>query len=202
MGDVLNYYNSKISNYGTSARGVDWNGEESQALRFHQLCKILSGSSKKFTLNDLGCGYGALIDYLDESYSDYQYIGIDISNQMIEVANNNYGNRSDIRFLLAEKPDQVSDYSIASGIFNVRINASDNEWFEYIQTTLEILNNSSRLGFSFNCLTTYSDTDKRREYLYYADPCQIFDLCKRRFSKNVALLHDYGLYEFTILVKK
>jgi hypothetical protein len=41
-----------------------------------------------------------------------------------------------------------------------------------------------------------------RNYLYYADPCALFDLCKRRYSKHVALLHDYGLYEFTILVRK
>ena len=41
-----------------------------------------------------------------------------------------------------------------------------------------------------------------RPDLYYADPCRLFDLCKRRYAKNVALLHDYGLYEFTILVRK
>jgi hypothetical protein len=41
-----------------------------------------------------------------------------------------------------------------------------------------------------------------RADLYYADPAQVFDYCKRRFSPNVALLHDYGLYEFTILVRK
>jgi hypothetical protein len=30
----------------------------------------------------------------------------------------------------------------------------------------------------------------------------LFDLCKRRYSRNVALLHDYEIYEFTILVRK
>jgi hypothetical protein len=29
-----------------------------------------------------------------------------------------------------------------------------------------------------------------------------FDHCKRNFSRQVALLHDYGLWEFTILVRK
>ena len=29
-----------------------------------------------------------------------------------------------------------------------------------------------------------------------------FDFCKRNFSRNVALLHDYGLYDFTIIVRK
>ncbi len=29
-----------------------------------------------------------------------------------------------------------------------------------------------------------------------------FDYCKRNFSKNVALLRNYGLYDFTVLVRK
>ena len=41
-----------------------------------------------------------------------------------------------------------------------------------------------------------------KDYLFYADPCELFDFCKTRFSQNVALLHDYGLYEFTILVEE
>ncbi|KAQ37574.1 hypothetical protein AJ39_03274, partial [Mycobacterium tuberculosis MD14844] len=65
-----------------------------------------------------------------------------------------------------------------------------------------VQNAASRRGFSFNCLTSYSDASKMRDDLYYADPCALFDLCKRRYSKSVALLHDYGLYEFTILVRK
>ena len=40
-----------------------------------------------------------------------------------------------------------------------------------------------------------------RPDLFYADPCWLFDQCKRRHSRDVALLHDYGLYEFTILVR-
>ncbi len=64
------------------------------------------------------------------------------------------------------------------------------------------MNRFSRKGFAFNCLTSYSDKERMREDLYYSDPCFLFDYCKRHFSKNVALLHDYGLYEFTVLVRK
>ena len=56
-------------------------------------------------------------------------------------------------------------------------------------------------GFAFNMLTSYSDADKMRDDLYYGDPCELFDHCKRSYSRNVALLHDYGLYEFTMLVR-
>jgi hypothetical protein len=51
-------------------------------------------------------------------------------------------------------------------------------------------------------LTKYSDKEYMKEYLYYADPLYLFDYCKKHFSKNVALLHDYNLYEFSIIVRK
>jgi hypothetical protein len=41
-----------------------------------------------------------------------------------------------------------------------------------------------------------------RDDLYYADPLFFFDYCKTRFSRFVTLIHDYPLYEFTILVRK
>ena len=57
-------------------------------------------------------------------------------------------------------------------------------------------------GFAFNMLTSYSDPDRMRSDLFYGDPRHFFDHAKRTFSKQVALLHDYGLYEFTILVRR
>ena len=41
-----------------------------------------------------------------------------------------------------------------------------------------------------------------RPDLYYADPCFLFDYCKTHFSKDVAILHDYGMYDFTLIVRK
>jgi hypothetical protein len=51
-------------------------------------------------------------------------------------------------------------------------------------------------------LTKYSEKEFMRDNLYYADPLFIFDYCKKNFAKNIRLMHDYDLYEFTILVKK
>jgi len=72
----------------------------------------------------------------------------------------------------------------------------------YILDTLENINEKSKKGFSFNMLTKYSDKELMRGDLYYADPLFFFDYCKRNYSKEISLLHDYDLYEFTILVKK
>jgi len=201
LGDVANYYSAKLAEHGDTARGVDWNGEESQVIRFEQLCKIID-SSTPFSLNDLGCGYGALYDYLCSRYDTFTYKGYDISADMIRAAQSRYGGKHNAAFVVAERPQQAADYGIASGIFNVRLSHNNGKWREHLQTMLNVLDHTSKKAFAFNCLTSYSDPDKMKDYLYYADPCVLFDLCKRRYSRHVALLHDYGLYEFTILVKK
>lgn len=203
LAEVANYYSDKLAQHGETPHGVDWNGEESQTLRFSQLCKIIKTSANgNFSLTDVGCGYGALLDYLDNNYSNYTYLGIDVSEDMVNTARSRYSAMHNARFLKASRSDSKADYCIASGIFNVRLGRSDDEWYEYLQNTLDTMDSSSRFGFAFNCLTSYSDEDKKRDYLYYADACRLFDLCKRRYSSQVALLHDYGLYEFTILIRK
>lgn len=199
--EVAEYYTSKLAEHGETPRGVDWNGEESQTLRFEQLCKIVD-TPNHFSVNDLGCGYGALYDFLSGKNEGFSYLGVDVSESMIRVAAQRYKDSPSARFVLSSSPDQAADYGIASGIFNVRLSRSDDEWWSYLEAALDVLDRTSRVGFAFNCLTFYSDADKMRDYLYYADPCVLFDLCKRRYSRNVALLHDYGLYEFTILVRK
>jgi SAM-dependent methyltransferase len=84
--DVAKYYTEKLAAYGDTPAGVDWNDEESQNLRFEQLCKIIDPKTPSFSLNDLGCGYGAQLDYLRDKYGTCSYLGVDISHEMIKAA--------------------------------------------------------------------------------------------------------------------
>lgn len=201
LDDVAGYYSKKLAEHGQTPQGVDWNGPASQLLRFEQLCRVIAPATP-YSLNDLGCGYGALCEYLAKHAAGGAYNGFDVSEDMVAAARGRFAGTSNARFVCASAPDGVADYGIASGIFNVRLNHSEEEWFGYVESVLQVLDRTSNRGFAFNCLTSYSDVEKMRSDLYYADPCRLFDLCKRRYSRNVALLHDYGLYEFTILVRK
>lgn len=201
LSEVAEYYTKKLHEHGDTPLGVDWNGEENQILRFKQLSKVIC-KRDSFTLNDLGCGYGALYSFLASNFKNFKYSGIDISEEMVRAAKRRHVGIQRAKFLLSSKPDQVADYGVASGIFNVRQSRAESEWRAYVEATLDVLDQTSYLGFAFNCLTSYSDPEKMRENLYYANPGDLFDLCMHRYSRNVALLHDYGLYEFTILVRK
>lgn len=120
---------------------------------------------------------------------------------MLEHARRSHEDPPRVGFVGSEDQLEPADFTVASGIFNVRLAVPDDEWRAYVETTLEKLAGLSLRGFAFNMLTSYSDVDKMRPDLYYGDPGWFFDLCKRRYSRNVALLHDYGLYEFTMIVR-
>jgi len=107
-------------------------------------------------------------------------------------------------FTIDEKELPVADYLVAAGIFNIKMDAEYEVWQDFICKTLARMNALCSKGFSFNMLTKYSDADRmaQRPDLFYGDPLFFFDYCKRNFSKNVTLLHDYGLYDFTMLVRK
>jgi SAM-dependent methyltransferase len=201
LAKVERYYAGRLREHGATARGVDWPTELSQQVRFEQLARILP-SDRTFTINDVGCGYGGLVEFLDDADLRADYLGVDVSPSMIQAARERHGTRAAARFEIGSAPDRIADFAVASGIFNVRLDEARDAWEDYVFSSLDVLDGCARAGFAFNCLTSYSDPERMRDDLYYADPCRLFDRCKRRFARNVALLHDYGLYEFTILVRK
>jgi len=201
MQTVINYYNARIFDYGPSACGVDWNSEESQTLRFDQLMKVVE-ELEFFSVNDYGCGYGALIPYMHHRKYNFVYLGFDIAEGMIEAAETLHGKYKNCKFTNSESQLAAADYTISSGVFNVKLQVSDKDWERYLQDTLQKIDSISKKGFAFNLLTHHADPSRMRSDLYYADPLYIFDFCRKKFSRHVALLHDYPLYEFTILVRK
>ena len=197
------YFTEKLETYGATPKGVDYNGPEAQAVRFEQLVKVIH-PAKKFSVIDYGSGYGAMFDFLYQKGWDFEYYGIDLIEKMVIAGRETHRDFPNAHFTIDEKEVPAADYLLAGAIFNIKLEASYEEWQEF---TLKTLRNMDRLctkGFSFNMLTKYSDEDRMAERpdLFFCDPLFFFDFCKRNFSRNVALLHDYGLYDFTVLVRK
>ena len=197
---VKSYFNQRIQEHGASPRGSDWNSENSQNTRFDQLLKVVEMQS--FSVLDYGCGYGALAEYLDSKGFDVNYYGYDILESAIETARQAHMDKPHRSFFTDKSQLPICDYTVASGIFNFRGEQSLEDWTEYVLGVLSEFNQLSLHGFSSNFLTKYSDIEKMRPDLYYADPTLLFDYCKRNFSRNIALLHDYHLYDFTLIVRK
>lgn len=150
----------------------------------------------------MGCGYGALAAYLHTRGPTFHYQGFDLSPAMVRLARAQHGHLANCRFSSPPEVLVPAHYTVASGIFNVKLATDTEQWRAYMLDTIDQLAALSTRGFAFNVLTSYSDPDRRRPDLYYADPCFLFDYCQRRYSRWVAVLQDYGLYEFTVVVRK
>lgn len=198
---VASYYSERVRVHGPTPQGVDWNSATSQELRFEKLLTVCEESSD-FSLVEYGCGYGQLVAFLGGKKRNFQYLGVDISRDMICQAEQLFGEAKQCRFHLGDTSPDICDYAVASGVFNVKQDVAPETWWDYMCHVLNDMNVHSRRGLAFNCLTTYSDPGRMRSDLYYADPCAVFDFCKRNFSRNVSLLHDYDLFEFTVVVRK
>lgn len=198
---LKNYFQDKLDRFGATPRGVDWNSTEAQETRFEQLARVIR-PGEDYSLLDYGSGFGALYDYLKRQGHALHYVGFDFVPDMVQQGRDLHPGDDRCAFTSGESALPEVDYAIASGIFNIRLETGDESWSAYVLRILERMNRLSRKGLAFNMLTSYSDAEYMKPHLYYADPCFYFDYCKRHFSRSVALLHDYGLYDFTILVRK
>jgi SAM-dependent methyltransferase len=197
---ISQLYSDNLKNHGETSKGVGWPDEKSQLLRFDKLAQVLSNrpSDQPIIVNDLGSGYGAMYEYfVDHSVPVAHYYGYDINPEMLRAAQKRIA-ADNVTFINSSKLTNTADYSFVSGTFNVKMTASEQDWEAFVKETLNDLREHSTLGFAFNLLTTF--VDWKKDVLYYADPMHYFEYCKNNFSRYVTLLHDYPLYEWTLLV--
>ena len=198
--EIAAYYSSKLASHGPTSQGVDWNGAVSHDVRHCQFLRLFGGDSQASIL-DLGCGYGDFLRFLRAKGHKGPFIGYDVAPAMIAQAARLHG-QVGCRWRLGAEPGEAADFAIASGIFNVKGDVPDESWAPYIHQTIDVLARAGRRGFAFNLLSLSSDPERRRPNLYYADAAGMLSHCLARYGRSVALLQDYGLYEFTVIVRQ
>lgn len=200
LSTVAAYYTSKLAEHGASAQGVDWNGTQSHQCRHRQFLRLLDGSPDA-SIIDLGCGFGDFLRFVRSEGYRGRFTGYDIAPAMIEKARALHGESELQQWRIGADPREPADFAIASGIFNVKGQVAEEIWAAYVLRTIDVLARSGRRGFAFNVLSLSSDAERRRRDLYYADPAAMLTHCLSHYGRSVALLQDYGLYEFTIIVR-
>ncbi len=195
------YYGAKVARHGATPEGADWRCEATQQMRFVHLMKLCEGAGP-WSLNDLGCGWGALRGYLARRRRLHRidYLGIDLAPAMIEAARAAWP-RDRRRFVVGSRSPRVADYSVASGIFNVRLDVPLPVWERLVERTLRELRETSRLGFAVNFMLPLAPTMESPPQLYRPDPARWSALCERELGGHLERLSGYGLHEQTLLVR-
>jgi SAM-dependent methyltransferase len=198
--DVSEYYSGIARRHGPTPRGVDWTSAATQYLRFVQLLKLCDFGAP-FSLNDLGCGYGALLEFLAlrRPGANVAYRGIDASKIMIDAAYGRWATRPQTTFEHNSRCTAMADYSIASGVCNVRLGHPLTAWEAYVTSILADLRATSRLGFAVNFMLP-RDGQQTENELYRTDPDRWTAHCTE-LGCTVEIVRDYGMREFTLLMR-
>lgn len=202
LSGIRDLYTTGLVTHGTTSKAVGWKDEASQRLRFERLSRVAPVDMVEgVTVNDWGCGYGAMYTYLNALWGQglAGYTGYDIAPQMVDEARRQVTDPR-ARFVTGSDEVEEADYTFVSGTFNVKLEATDTEWEAYVKNRLEALFAVSRRGLAFNLLTCH--VDWREPHLFYADPEAFVDFCLRHLSRHVCLFHDTALYEWTITVSR
>ena len=199
---ISEYYTSKVKEFGCTPFGVDWTCVATQEMRFVQLLKLCDFSSP-LTINDLGCGYGALAGFLDRWHGacKVDYLGVDLSEEMVRRARQLWRGADRVRFTIGCRSPRMADYSLASGIFNVRLEEPDDCWSSFIRSTLNDLAATSNRGFAVNFIDRPPSGAWVPQGLYTTSPEPWIEYCSEHIGADVELVKDYGMREFTLLAR-
>ena len=202
FGSVEAYYTGKLTKYGASPLGVDWSCQATQWLRFVQLLKLCPFDTT-FSLNDLGCGYGELAVFLHQRHpqASVDYLGIDLSRAMVQRARRRHRGDQRTRFVVGRTCQRQADYSVASGIMNVMLGYPVPLWEDFVRGMLADMHRSSHLGFAVNFCSSRRP-DLRADELYCSEPDPWVRHCEQEFGCSVEVVSDYGLREYTLLVRQ
>jgi len=204
--DLLNLiglvYDYRINQCGPVAKGVFWSNPDQHVLRYELLLQAVlpQDLNGPISINDLGCGYGALFDLVrsEPMMTHGRYVGYDISEKMVTAAQ---AKHSDARakFITSPIATEAADYSFASGTYNMSMGAERELWTHYIKTSLQALWGKSKKAMAFNMLGKKLKNELGD--LYYADKDQFIKFALT-LSPEVDVVDDYIGKEFTIIVTR
>jgi len=196
-------YDRALKHFGPKHKAVAWRDEERQQRRFQIFVGLLAYDTKRddVTINDLGCGYGAMFDTFKElpQFSDGTYFGYDISDAMLTAGRQQVSDPRAL-FINSHQATEMADYSFVSGTYNMKMAAPELAWRNYVEENLVQLWSKTRIGLGFNMLNIQSPL--REKTLYYANPHYFMDFCEKNLDGQIRLIDLLHPNEFVIFVRK
>ena len=189
---IIEHYDKLLAPANTSDHEkVGWGSKKSQYRRFQALSEIATPLSGNVL--DVGCGTGALYEYLAKNNAACSYHGVDINQNMVEEARDNYpaGNFDVADILSWQEPQPTYDWVFMSGAANL---AQDGHG-KFLLALINQMFACARVGVAFNLLSNRADFFSPGEV--YCDPANILNHCLGLTSR-ATLRHDYMPHDFTV----
>jgi SAM-dependent methyltransferase len=191
-------YKETFRKYGDSPCAVQW-PKGRQVERFDALTSHFN-KNETFSVLDFGCGLAHLKEYLSYRYKSFNYIGVDVVDDFI---NSNKKKFSDSEFITPDElfhNNQLYDYVIISGTFNILYQEDVDKHKMYVLNLLSKLFQKTNKYISVNFMT--DQVDFIQEKSFHINPIEVYDFFRNHLSKRILINQSYMPYEFTITVWK
>ncbi|HEV2805870.1 MAG TPA: class I SAM-dependent methyltransferase [Chthoniobacterales bacterium] len=193
--------------HGDSHRGLGYPKPDGFQARYSVLLdvmKLRSPTHSPLSVLDLGCATGCLLDEIKSSgRAGICYRGVDLSPAMIEAARAKHpeadfvvGDPFDLQHIWRDAPD----YVILGGLFQCRLQMSEEAMTDYMVRMLRLAFDHCRHGIAFNVMSSH--VDWQREDLFHVPFDRMADILQMHLNRNYVFRADYGLYEYAVYVYK
>jgi len=195
-------YQKGFRKYGINYRSLAWKTKDAQMVRFRELLKDLDLDGK--SILDFGCGMGDIIPYIMELSDRFEYKGVDIVTEFIDVARRAYITRKQFRKIpqvkffvrdLLKKPfKEKFDIVLCSGALNSNLNDA----VRYRKCAIKILWDHTKEVLAFNMAGAHPQpTNSKNSRIYYTDSLKILKYCMK-LTPKVIFRNSYRKKDFTI----
>lgn len=180
---IASYYDHLVDQYGHDPRASDAAKQESLDVRYRALAGVADLKGK--SILDVGCAMGDFGAYLHEHHQVKSYLGVDISERMIEEATKLHPHLTfkNMNVLDMEGTEQF-DIVFAEGIFYLL--GSDAE--EKTKTLVKKMFALSKEAFACSAISSWHPHQNPSEY--YVDPAA-FTGFAHTLTPYVTMRHDY-----------
>lgn len=195
--DYINRYTDRLNIFGYSPETLGWGKNGRQDIRFSVLSQPILQLPDCSVL-DVGCGFADLYTYLLNNGWNGRYVGTDLVPSLLKVAKERKPNIELYNYDIEEaKTLGKFDFVVASGIFNAKLNNTDNKnhIVHTLTNMLEIAQNMVCVDF----MSTYVDFQK--EGSWHTDPAWLINQLNM-LTKRFSLRYDYMPFEFAVFLHK
>ena len=200
--DMEKHYNEYYKNHGEPLSKQD----PTASGRFNYTASLLGGLSDNANVIDYGCGHGHNIIYFAKQYPEYNFIGIDISDENIKFAKE-WAEEAGVKNITFYHADIMQGFNAS---FWKELPLADAvicaEVIEHVTDYLELINRLTLiLKFKGRFIATtpygrwewqsFNEYDKYRFHLHHFEYSDIEDIiggCKEKFISNVPVGNDQG----------
>ncbi len=187
---IKDLYRERLNQYGATHEALGWPRND-QHIRFSNLVKYWNYKNK--TIVDYGCGFGDFYQYLESTGIMCDYLGLDLSHEMIDIAQKSH---PDVNFKTISEPlADLPKCDIITACGTHALYLEDN--LNFIKESFQKFAVTAKEGFVVTFLSSFST--KKNKKNYYANPMVILEYAYT-ISKRIIMDNSFMPYEFAIFV--